>query len=349
MTTAKATKPRSATPRKARAPSTASAGDESQKKRVIRSLFAIRWAERNATPARSMVVTLDDVQRAIERANKRWALSGHSGLSTRNPANFFKDIVRREQSYRSAWPLSALKRGYIGMQSKGGKTVKGTPKGNGPCFEFILATTSDPIGDLYQRVPVYRLPEATGEARIFGVQTLELPVEVRRLSREDENFLLQLIVRLRVIETHLSIVSHKRLESLVHLQMGLKLRGAEIDALFLGQMQPWQRKLPRPSPKLSDKRRVLVALEAKGKSDDILKGQIEDQAIALFRLDTFSEEIDFVVPMAAKLVGPSRIYVVEYQLIARDEIVKRRPGIAKLRLASEAFYDFSPPLRGFGD
>lgn len=217
------------------------------------------------------------------------------------------------------------------MQAKGGKEEAGAPKEDGPCFEFVKVTSDDPIGDLYQKVPEYRRPDDTGAARIFDVQTLELPIEVRRLQREDETFLLQLVVRLRVIETHLGIVSTKGLESLTHLQMGLKLRGAEIDALFLGSLAdgPVGRK------------RVLVALEAKGKSDDILKSQIADQATAVLRLDAFKDGFDLVVPMAAKLVGPSRIYVVEYRFIKRDEV-------AELQQESEAFYEFSPPIDGLG-
>lgn len=304
---------------------------DSQKKRVIRSLFAARWAKLKAAPDQSIVVTLHEVQEAIERANKAWSKLKVKTLSTRNPANFFKDIVRREKSYRSAWPASALKRGYIGMQSKSGKEEKDNPKDDGPCFEFVKIKSTDPIGDLYQKVPKYCRPDDNGAARIFGVQTLELPIEVRRLQREDETFLLQLIVRLRVIETHLGIVSTKKLESLTHLQMGLKLRGAEIDALFLGTMTDETRA----------SRRVLVALEAKGKSDDILKSQIEDQAAAVFRLDAFKDGFDLVVPMAAKLVAPSRIYVVEYRFIARDQD-------AALQQESEAFYEFAPPIDGLG-
>lgn len=322
--------------------------DESQKKRILRSLFAIRLHQKRLGHSPSMIVTLGEIQKAIERANKRWKALDRPLLSTGNPANFFKDIVRREQSYRIAWPSSVLNRGFIGFQVKGGKDggngVARTPripterivKGEGPCFEFVQATTKDPIGDLYQQVPVYQRPDSTGTTRIFDIQTLELPPEVRRLQRDDETFLLQLIVRLRVIETHLGVVSAKGLQSLIHLQIGLKLRGAEIDALFLGDTH---NQSGHPTPQRKTK--VLVALEAKGKYDDILKSQIEDQATALFGIDAFKDEVDLVVPMAAKLVGPSRIYVVEYRFVERN-------GSAKLCIESEAFYDLAPPIGGLG-
>lgn len=328
-------------PKKPRA-SVGKGRDESRKKRVIRCLFALRaLGLRNGTTI-SPVVTLSEVQWAIERANQRRKRIGRKTLSTRNPANFFKDIVRREATYRSAWPKSALARGYIGRQSKGSVTDEDGTKGESPCFEFVRVASGNPIGELYQQVPPYNRPATTGAARVFDVQTLELPPEVRRLKRQDETFLLQLIVRLRVIETHLSIVSRKGMESLTHLQMGVKLRDAEVDALFLGDLRVKSGKERR----LSKKRRVLVALEAKGNTDDILRSQIEDQAEALFDLDAFKDDVDFIVPMAAKLVAASRIYVAEYRFIARSDIAKVRPGLAALRLASEAFYDFIPPVGG---
>lgn len=325
--------------------------EDSQKKRIIRSLFAHRLLQISRGQSPSMTVTLGEVRTAIERANERKAKIGGGTLSTGNTANFFKDIVRREQSYRAQWPSSVLRAGYIGFQVKGGKNGAGNgpeappvagpkkgraPKGQGPCFEFVQAVGNDPIGDLYQQVPTYVRPVATGTAPVFDVQTLELPPEVRRLQREDETFLLQLIVRLRVIETHLGIVSKKGLESLIHLQMGLKLRGAEIDSLFMGDLDADA--VRRVS---LAKSRVLVAVEAKGKSDDILKGQIADQATALFGLAAFKDEVDAVVPMAAKLVGPSRIYVVEYGLVERGKSVQ-------LQVESEAFYDFAPKIGGLG-
>ena len=314
-------------------------GDASQKKRVIRSLFALRLQAQKSGSPLSWVVSLDDVQSAIERANRR-RKEGVKALSTKNPANFFKDIVRREQSYRAAWPWSALKRNFIGLQAKGGKAQKGTPKGASPCFEFLQVNSSDPIGELYQQIPSYQRPDPTGSARIFEIQTLELPPEVRRLQREDETFLLQLIVRLRVIETHLGIVSKMGMESLTHLQMGLKLRGAEIDSLFLGGLSGEslgeQNQLA--------KRKVLVALEAKGRSDDILKSQIEDQVEALFSIDAFKSDVDLIVPMAAKLVAPSRMYIVEFAPIERNKIPAKKPSLGRLELASEAFYDFVPSI-----
>lgn len=115
------------------------------------------------------------------------------------------------------------------------------------------------------------------------------------------------------------------------MQMSLKLRGAKIDSLFMGNLDADA--LRRFS---LAKSRVLVEVEAKGKSDDILKGQIEDQTTVLFGLAAFKDEVDAVVPMAAKLVGQSRIYVVEYGLVKRGKPVR-------LRVGSEAFYESRHP------
>ena len=320
--------------------------NESQKKRIIRSLFAYRRLQERRGQLPNMTVSLSEVRIAIERANKRKSGIGGSTLSVGNTANFFKDIVRREQSYRDTWPQSILRAGYIGRQVKGGNKgsrlmapvhKKGrAPKGQGPCFEFVIARGKDPIGDLYQRAPTYKRQSLSGAIPVYDIQTLELTPEVRRLPRRDETFLLQLIVRLRVIETHLGAVSGKGFESLVHLQMGLKLRGAEIDCLFMGDLgsgAAHTAALAKP--------RVLVAVEAKGKSDDILKGQIGDQAAALFGISAFKDEIDAVVPMAAKLDENGRLYVVEYDFVRRGKPVQ-------LQIASEAFYNFTPSIGGLG-
>lgn len=319
-------------------------GDEPQKKRVIRSLFALRLLQKQT----SFEVSLSDVQAAIRRANARWEKLGAGTLSDGNPANFFKDIVRREQAYRIAWPYSVLRRGFIGVQVKGRQNSvanaaqKRTSKGAGPCFAFVHTDSEDPIFDLYQAIPTFLRPEPSSTVPTFSIQTLELPPEVRRLRREDESFLLQLVVRLRVIETHLAAASQKNLDSLVHLQMGLKTHGAEIDGLFLGELDGTSPNKPRTT----DKRRVLVALEAKGRSDDILKSQLVDQVKALFALKTFQDEIDLIVPMAVKLIAPSRLYVAEYDFVERNEVVTNGLQLANLRISGEAFYEFVPPLGG---
>ena len=89
---------------------------------VFEHIFTSRW-----NPAKeaieNAIVSLQDVSDAIAEYNR---LHG-SNYSTRNPANFFKDFVRKTSTANANWPQSVFERGYTARQVTG----------RGQCFEYV--------------------------------------------------------------------------------------------------------------------------------------------------------------------------------------------------------------------
>ena len=100
------------------------------------------------------------------------------------------------------------------------------------------------------------------------MESVSLPLASRRLGRGDEPWLIQVVARLRVVESHFSLVSRRSVRQLDLLQLNVKLSGTEIDALFLAQEEV--------APGVFEE--VIVTCEAKGIRDDILEDQILKQA-----------------------------------------------------------------------
>src|ERR1700694_1655616 len=69
-------------------------------------------------------VTLTDVSLAIADYN---LAHSENLMSTRNPANFFKDFIRNRNSANVNWPATVLKAGYTARQITGSSA----------CFEFV--------------------------------------------------------------------------------------------------------------------------------------------------------------------------------------------------------------------
>jgi len=283
----------------------------SRKTRVIEALFSARWDPVTASLG-SSVVTLDEVADAI-RANN--AAHPKEWLNEKNTANFFKDFVRRKKSSNENWPRSVLARGYTGRQITGA----------GACFEFVSLAPG-------QRFPFPGIvPDPTDDTPRHRIESASLPLASRRLGRRDEPWLVQVVVRLRVIETHLALYSQWQVVQVDHLQMSVKLGRTEIDALFLAIVNG-----PDPS------REIIVTCEAKGRNDDILEDQVLSQAQAVFTMPGVTQDI--VIPMAVKAVGASALYLVEFGAVKRDDA----PSIESLSLASSAVYEFVPPVPGIG-
>ena len=70
------------------------------------------------------------------------------------------------------------------------------------------------------------------------IETISMPLATRRLGRKDEPWLIQVLVKLRIIETHMALFSNRKIIQLDHLQMNMKLSKTEIDALFL-RLKTW--------------------------------------------------------------------------------------------------------------
>jgi len=283
----------------------------SRKAPIIELLFEDRWDERTHR-LRDPVVSLDEVADAIRRYNAEQS-HGAPHVSDRNPANFFKDFIRRRGRANANWPASVTRKGYTARQRTG----------EGRCFEFVPMAPG-------QREPFSPACPAPDEhTPTHRIQSASLPPLSRRLGRRDEPWLLQVMIRLRILETHLVLESRKEIVYVDHLQMNVKLRNAEIDALFLAVEQ------------LPDERtqEIILTLEAK-RSDDILADQILSQVRAVFAVPGITQDI--VIPMAAKSVGPSKLHVVEFSGYRRAE----SPDLPPLRVASQALYELVPPVQG---
>lgn len=282
----------------------------SQKAAVIEHLFEERWNEADRT-LRDPVVSLEAVVEAIRAYNAQREKG--PALSDRNPANFFKDFIRRRDRANANWPATVARRGYTARQRTG----------EGRCFEFVLmaAGQTEPFRPA--------CPALDADTPVHRIQSASLPPLSRRLGRRDEPWLLQVMIRLRILETHLVLESRKNIVYVDHLQMNVKLRDAEIDALFLAVEE-------RPD---APSQEVILTFEAK-RSDDILADQILSQVRAVFALSAIPQDI--VIPMAAKSAGPSRVQVVEFGGYHRSQA----PDLPPLRVASQAIYELVPPVHG---
>ena len=172
----------------------------------------------------------------------------------------------------------------------------------------------------------YSRPQGTPR---HPIQSVSLPLASRKLGRAEETWLTQVLVRLHVIETHLSVYSRLDLDEVDHLQMGMKLRRTEVDSVYLAHGSG------------GDRESFLVTCEAKGRTDDILIDQVIQQTRSAAGLRV---RFDYVLPMAAKVVRETGIYVVEFEAVERSLAA----DVADLTVASEAVYTLSPPVPGIG-
>jgi len=285
----------------------------SNKTTIIEAIFLALRDPRTDTLSRS-VVTLADVSKAIQRYNRGRPASQQ--MSTRNPANFFKDFIRNRQQANANWPQTGLHSGFTARQVTG----------RGRCFEF----TPLPAGQA-QAFPTTAIPGPSPTTPRHKVESASLPLASRKLGRTEETWLTQVIVRLRVIETHIALFSARRIVQVDHLQMSVKLADTEIDALFLAVEHTDDAQ-----------ESILITCEAKNFRDDLLEDQIIRQVNAVFRLAAVTQNI--VIPMGVKVVGTSQIHVIEFEPILRSNA----SNVTSLAIASDAIYEISPPVPGIG-
>ena len=129
---------------------------------VIEALFEARWdPAATEVGASDADVSLDDVAGAIEDYNR---LHGTT-YSTKNPANFFKDFIRKKAAANRAWPAAVLARGYTGKQLTGGGRCfrfEPLPPGQTEAFARRSCPRRRPLG-CASRAPAYRwLPAGSG-------------------------------------------------------------------------------------------------------------------------------------------------------------------------------------------
>lgn len=280
---------------------------KSQKTQVIERIFDQLYDPATGT-LRKTIVTAPEIEEA-----KRWC-NDNVGTTIKldgNPYNFMKDIVRSSAG-RKAWPSRVRDLGWVGVQRTGGSNV----------FEFIPVAEEE--SDTIDLKPTESTPT-------FPVQSLSLPLASRQLGRKDEPWLLQVTVNLRVIETHFAVGEQRQIEALEvnHLQMDLKLRTAQIDALFLAK---------HSVDDSETEGSVLITVEAKQGNQLILTEQIARQVREAFD----ATRNDLVIPTAIVGVRNRGIYVVEFKAVHRSEAKDFKTPVYH----RDAMFVLQPPVKG---
>lgn len=284
------------------------------KPEIIEALFKERF-DSSRKVLKNPLITLSDISRAIREYNAKHPKD--KPLSDRNPANFFKDFVRNRRRANANWPKSVFVAGYTARQITG----------ENRCFEFVPAAPGAEVPftpDL--------IPGPSDSTHRHDVETTSMPLASRRLGRSDEPWLVQVLVRQRVIEAHFAFESTRKVVQLDHLQMSVKLAKSEVDALFLAVEDIGGGKTQE----------LIVSCEAKGRKDDILHDQIVAQVKAVARMKGVTQEL--ILPLAVKAILPSEVYLIEFQAIRRDEA----EDIEALTIASSAVYRLVPTVPGIG-
>lgn len=282
---------------------------KSEKTVVIQHIFDNLYDSLTGSLSRT-VVTAEDIQDAkrycAEHYNVRLKLNS-------NPFNFMKDIVRGKSASK-IWPERIRALGIVGEQRTGGGAV----------FEFVSQDDGNPESLDADFRPTDLTP-------VFPIQSLSLPLASKSLGRTDESWLLQVAVNLRIIETHFATGENHQIDALElsHLQMDIKLRKVQIDALFLAQYI---------SPLDRSQESALITVEAKQGNQRILTEQISRQIKASFE----STKTEVILPIAIAAIRNKGVYVVEFKMVHRDEI----DSFAAPVFHRDAMFILQPPVKG---
>jgi hypothetical protein len=272
---------------------------------VVERLFNQKVASDGTLP--DPIVTLDEVELELRRYADEHP---DESVGVKNFANFFKDFVRNINSANQWWPSSVLNAGFTGRQRTG----------SGASFEFVCIASGHPAF-CHTAAPNEHTPRQR-------IESASLPYESRQLGRVSEPWLMQVMVRLRVVETHLTLFSKRSVVQVDHLQMDLKLAKSQIDALYLALEESGNY--------------AVVSCEAKGERDDILEDQILNQVRDVFRIPGMKH--DLVIPLAIKTIGPSEVYIAEFSAVRKCDCEE----LESLTVASDAIYELVPPVPGIG-
>jgi hypothetical protein len=262
------------------------------------------------------VVTKRDITNGIQAAG--------AGLSPDNPVNFIKDVIRGQGASRM-WPDSLKALRITAVQVTGGGNV----------FEFV------PYAD--GQVEPFPSPFGYHSAvDVVRLQSISVPLATKQLGRDDETYLIQVAVKLGIIESHFALTSPLDMIEMNHLQIGIKLRKTEIDSLYSALLR-------NPD---GTTERVLVTAEAKKRNQRILEEQVVQQVKAAFGItepasgrsrasQQVGPPVDLVVPVAMTSAAHG-IYVAEFKPVRRADADK----FEALELVAEALYELVPPVKG---
>lgn len=286
---------------------------DSYKPEIILRLFRKRWNEATRELA-DPVVTSSEIRDEYIEYQKRHG----KPVENTNPPAFMKDFLRKRHRANASWPREIFEAGYTARQVTG----------EGRNFEFIpvLPGQTDPFPGTAP-IPPPGMPA-------HQISSVSLPLASRRLGRPDEPWLVQVSVRLHLVETYFALFSTRKtaIRQVDHLQNALKLRRTEIDALFLATEQI--------GPETY--REFIVTCEAKRQGEDIISEQILQQVKAVFQLRNVTQSV--AVPIALKSISPSRIQIVEYAEVTREQANE----LDALSIAGQAIFELVPAVPGIG-
>jgi hypothetical protein len=275
----------------------------SKKPQVIEKIFEDRWRPESGELTEPLV-SMVDISEAINAVG--------ADLSTDNLANFFKDIIR-SSGRNEIFPRSVVEAGYTAKQAAG--------EGDKSVFEFI------PLPEGADSAFPDRQPSKEKLQSPIEVQSLSLPIEARKLGREDESWLAQAVAELRLIELHLALHSDHNLVSIAHLMTNMKLGKAEIDSMWRGEVENWN---GGTDP-------ILIPAEMKSRKEVLEFEQIQRGARAAgLEAKRKLERSEAVLPMAVKVLKNHLVWVLEFEMDFEDE----------LRIASDAVYRPIPSVPG---
>lgn len=220
-----------------------------------------------------------------------------------------KDIIRG-QGASGMWPIR------LHNLRIGGRQVTG----DGNVFEFVPYEEG-------QTEPFPRLFGPHAGVREHSIQSVSMPLATKALGRDDETYLIQVAIKLALVETHFALHSPLEIVEINHLQIGIKLRLCEVDSLYAATYC---------DPDLG-LQQLVITVEGKKRNQRILDGQIVRQVKAAFQ----ETPVNLVVPIAM-VASTGGIYIAEFTAVHRDEV----PTLDTLKLASEVLYRLQPPVKG---
>jgi hypothetical protein len=279
-----------------------------------------RWDEGAKTiPEDKRLVYSFEVTMAIAETN--------AGLKHNQPASFAKDYLRKA-SRNQYWPGELRNERWTAVQVTG-KDAATTELRN---FEFLPWTDeqTEPFPDEWP------IPD---ECPTHSIQSVTLSIASKQITRMDEARLMQIAVDLRVVETHFALYSplstlQHSVVHMDHLQMGLKLRLAEVDGLYRADFLDQQGCL-HP---------VLITVETKKYDEFITSSQVLRQVLAASGLGVAAE---LILPLALKH-RDGGMFIFEFAPFSFDG-TPFKPNFVKtheLELVAAAFYAIEPPVAG---
>jgi hypothetical protein len=291
------------------------ADSSSYKPEIFLRLFLKRWDKAKKRLVGNPVVFSNEIREEHAQYRTR---RGQPVEVTNVPA-FMKDYLRKLARANANWPPEIFAAGYTARQVTGG----------GQIFEFIpiLPGQSEPFPSTAPTPPPNLIPHR--------LSSVGLPLASRRMGRTDEPWLVQVSVRLSVVETYFALFSSLRatIRQVDHLQNALKLNKTEIDALFLG--------IQEIAP--GNFQEFMITCEAKRVGEDIISEQVLAQVKAVFKLKNITQA--FAVPIALKTISPSRIHIVEYEAVKREDA----DALQALNIVNQAVFDLEPAVPGIGE